>query len=253
MEYSIKKLSEMAGVSSRTLRYYDTIDLLKPKRINSSGYRIYGKNEVDRLQQILFFREFEIPLEEIKKYLDDQSFDNQVALAKHRQQLLAKRARIDQLLSTIDKTMRHNKGENDMTDKEKFMAFKQKQLQENEEKFGNEIREKYGKETVEKSNQQYANLTEEQYHQLQTLAEQIITNLKAAMETKNPEGEAAQAVAALHKEWLSFTWPSYSKEAHQGLAEMYVFDERFRKYYDGPAGEGAAQFLRDAIYHYTKD
>lgn len=89
MEYSIKKLAEMAGLTSRTLRYYDTIQLLKPKRINSSGYRIYGEEEINRLQQILFFREFEIPLEEIKNYLDDPDFDHTEALNQHRLQLLA--------------------------------------------------------------------------------------------------------------------------------------------------------------------
>lgn len=248
MEYSIKKLGELAGVSSRTLRYYDTIDLLKPKRINSSGYRIYGPVEVDRLQQILFFREFEIALEEIKKYLDDPEFNNTKALAEHRQQLLAKRERLDHLLATIDKTIKHTQGESEMTDKEKFEGFKQNQLDENETKYGTEIREKYGKDTIEKANKKFANLTEEQYSQLQTMAAQILTDLQVAMKTNDPSGEEAQAVAALHKEWLAFTWPSYSKEAHRGLAEMYVMDERFTKYYDEPAGEGAAQFLRDAIH-----
>ncbi|MGP6139177.1 MerR family transcriptional regulator [Jeotgalibaca sp. A127] len=247
MEYSIKKLGELAGVSSRTLRYYDTIGLLKPKRINSSGYRIYGQAEVDRLQQILFFREFEIPLEEIKSYLDDPEFKNSEALTNHRQQLLAKRERLDHLLKTIDKTIQHIKGESGMTDKEKFEGFKQKQLDENEQKYGNEIREKYGKDTIEKANKKFGNLSEDQYNQLQEMASQILNDLQAAMKTNDPSGEEAQAVAALHKEWLAFTWPSYSKEAHRGLADMYVVDERFKNYYDGPAGEGAAQFLRDAI------
>lgn len=253
MEYSIKKLGELAGVSSRTLRYYDTIALLKPKRINSSGYRIYGQAEVDRLQQILFFREFEIPLEEIKSYLDDPDFNNNEALADHRQQLLAKRERLDHLLATIDKTMQHIKGETEMTDKEKFQAFKQKQLEENEVKYGNEIREKYGKDTIEKANKKFANLNEDQYDKLQAMATQILTDLQIAMKTNDPSGEEAQAVAALHKEWLAFTWPSYSKEAHRGLADMYVMDERFTNYYDEPAGEGAAQFLRDAIHTFAAE
>lgn len=253
MEYTIKKLSQLAGVTSRTLRYYDKINLLKPKRINSSGYRIYGSQEVDRLQQILFFREFELPLEEIKNILDHPDYDTTAALKEHRQQLLAKREQLDHLLLTIDKTIAHERGEQKMTDKEKFEGFKKEQLAENEAKYGQEIREKYGEDTIKKANQKFHNLTEEEYEELQSMAQLIITDLKAAMETGDPASAEAQAVAALHKQWLAFTWPSYSKEAHRGLADMYVYDERFTKYYDEPAGVGAAQFLRDAIHAYTQD
>lgn len=253
MEYSIKKLGELAGISSRTLRYYDSIGLLKPKRINSSGYRIYGQEEVDRLQQILFFREFEIPLDEIKSYLDDSQFNPTEALIDHRKKLLARRERLDCLIATIDNTIQHKKGELNMTDREKFAGFKQKQLTDNEEKYGKEIREKYGEETVEKANKQFTNLTEDQYNQMEATAAKIIADLRTTMQAGNPGGAEAQAVAALHKEWLAFTWPSYSKAAHRGLADMYIWDERFTKYYDEQAGEGAAQFLREAIHIFAAE
>ncbi|AZP03870.1 MerR family transcriptional regulator [Jeotgalibaca ciconiae] len=252
MEYTIKKLSQLASVSSRTLRYYDSINLLKPKRVNSSGYRIYGEEEIERLQQILFFRELELPLEEIKNILDDDNFDSVTSLKNHRKQLLAKRQQLDQLLQTIDKTLASKKGTIKMTDKEKFEGFKQKQLAENEEKYGEEIRERYGKETVEKSNKKFANLTEKQYNEMQEMAADILEKLKNAMKTQDIAGEEAVEVVELHKKWLTYTWPSYSEEAQRGLSDMYVMDERFRKYYDGPAGSGAAQFLRDAIYDYTQ-
>lgn len=253
MEYTIKKLAEMAGVTSRTLRYYDTIDLLKPKRINSSGYRVYGVEEINRLQQILFFREFEIPLEEIKNYLDEPNFNHTLALNLHRRQLLARRDRLDQLLETLDTTMANLRGEITMTDNQKFKGFKQQQLSDNEAKYGQEIREKYGAETVQQANKKFSNLTEEQYDAMQTLADQILTELKDAMQSGDPANEKAQRLARHHKEWLSFTWPTYSKGAHRGLADMYVADERFTKYYDEPAGKGAAQFLRNAIYIFAAE
>ncbi len=76
MEYTVQKLGHLAGVSTRTLRYYDEIGILKPARINSSGYRIYGQAEVNRLQQILFYRELGMGLENIKKLVTSPSFDN---------------------------------------------------------------------------------------------------------------------------------------------------------------------------------
>lgn len=75
MEYTVQKLSRLAGVSARTLRYYDEIEILKPARINSSGYRIYTQEEVDRLQQILFYKELDVPLEKIREIITETSFD----------------------------------------------------------------------------------------------------------------------------------------------------------------------------------
>ena len=80
VEYSINKLSKLAGISTRTLRYYDEIGLISPKRINSNGYRVYGQKEVDLLQRILFFRELKMPLDEIKRIMQSKDFDDTVAL-----------------------------------------------------------------------------------------------------------------------------------------------------------------------------
>ncbi len=88
MEYTVQKLARLAGISPRTLRYYDEIGLLKPARINSSGYRIYGQEEVDRLQQILFYRELAVNLKDIRNILDSPSFNRTRALQDHRSKLL---------------------------------------------------------------------------------------------------------------------------------------------------------------------
>lgn len=91
MEYTVQKLGQLAGISTRTLRYYDEIGILKPARINSSGYRIYGQSEVDRLQQILFFRELGVSLESIKQVITAPTFDGVKALLEHREKLLEDR------------------------------------------------------------------------------------------------------------------------------------------------------------------
>ena len=100
MEYTVLKLAQMAGVSTRTLRYYDEIGILKPARINSSGYRIYGQLEVNRLQQILFYRELGVSLESIKEIVTAPSFDGARALQEHREKLLEKREQLDLLIVT---------------------------------------------------------------------------------------------------------------------------------------------------------
>ncbi|MGI6685217.1 MAG: MerR family transcriptional regulator [Bacillota bacterium] len=250
MEYTVQKLGSLAGVSTRTLRYYDEIGILKPARINSSGYRIYGQKEVDQLQQILFYRELGVSLEDIKKIVTAPAFDRMAALREHRKKLLEKRERLDLLIENVDKTIALSEGRIEMTDKEKFEGFKQRLIDENEKKYGEEIRNKYGEETVNQSNQKFKNMTQEQYQEMERLATEVIDTLNEAFKTGDPAGELAQKAADLHRQWLCFTWPSYSKEAHAGLAQMYVDDERFTAYYDKEQ-TGTAAFLRDAILIYT--
>ena len=250
MEYTIQKLASLAGVSTRTLRYYDEIGILKPARINSSGYRIYGHVEVNRLQQILFYRELGINLESIKEIVTSPSFDSAKALREHREKLLEKREQLNLLIANVDKTIAVTEGRMTMSNKEKFEGFKKKLVEDNEKKYGKEIREKYGKDTVEASNAKVMNMTEEQYEEVTALADQLHITLAEAFKTGDPAGEVAQKAADLHKQWLTYYWQEYSKEAHAGLAQMYVDDERFTAYYDKEQ-PGTAEFLRDAIHIYT--
>ncbi|WNR43142.1 MerR family transcriptional regulator [Paenibacillus roseipurpureus] len=250
MEYTVQHLGKLAGVSTRTLRYYDEIGLLTPARINSSGYRIYGQDEVDRLQHILFYRELGIPLEQINEIMMSPTFDGTRALKDHREQLLDKRRQLDALIANVEQTIAANEGRITMTDRAKFEGFKQKLIDENEAKYGKEIREKYGDEQVNKSNQRVKNMTQEQHDEVTRLAGEVTAALAEAFKLGDPASELAQKAADLHKQWLCFYWTEYSKEAHAGLAEMYVADERFKAYYDEKQ-PGTAEFLRDAIHIYT--
>jgi DNA-binding transcriptional MerR regulator len=250
MEYTIQKLASLAGVSTRTLRYYDEIGILKPARINSSGYRIYGQEEVNTLQQILFYRELGVGLDSIKEIVTAPTFDGAKALREHREKLLEKKEQLDLLIANVDKTIALTEGRITMSNKEKFEGFKKKMVEDNEKKYGKEIREKYGKENVDASNAKVMNMTEEQYQEVTALAEQLHTTLAEAFKTGDPAGELAQKTAHFHKQWLTYYWKEYSKEAHAGLAQMYVDDERFTSYYDKEQ-PGTAVFLRDAIHIYT--
>lgn len=250
MEYTVQKLGKLAGISTRTLRYYDEIGILKPARINSSGYRIYGQAEVDRLQQILFYRELGVSLNSIRDIVTAPSFDGANALREHREKLLEKRQQLDMLIANVEKTIAVTEGRIKMADNEKFEGFKQKIIDDNEKKYGEEIRKKYGNESIDKSNAKVKNMTQEQYAAVTDLEQQVKEALAHAFATGDPAGELAQRAADLHKQWLTFYWSEYSKEAHAGLAQMYVDDERFKAYYDKEQ-TGAAEFLRDAIRIYT--
>ena len=249
MEYTVNKLAQLSGVSSRTLRYYDQIGLLKPARINSSGYRIYGQKEVDLLQQILFYRELEVSLEEIIKIINQPTFNQTAALKNHYNNLKKKRARLDKIIATVEMTIASKEGGISMQDKQKFEGFKEKMIEDNEQKYGKEIRGKYGDETVDASNAKLRGMSQEDYQAMAVLGEEILSLLEKAYETGDPASDVAQELAAKHKEWLLYSWPNYSKEAHAGLAEMYVADERFTAYYDKNV-KGGTEFLRDAILIY---
>ncbi len=248
MEYTVNKLAGISGVSARTLRYYDEIDLLKPGKIRSNGYRIYGIAEVDKLQQILFYREMGVGLEEMKRLLSEPDYDQAKALKDHLENLIRKKDQIERLIETVHKTIRSMKGEIEMKDREKFEGFKQKLVDENEEKYGYEIRLKYGNKAVNASNAKVMNMNKEQYDEAEGLSDEINKTLVAAMASGDPAGELAQRACELHKKWLCMFWEEgmYTKEAHRNLGLMYVADDRFKTYYDSIA-DGCAEFLSNAL------
>ncbi len=250
MEYTVQKLARLAGISTRTLRYYDEIGILKPARINSSGYRIYGQAEVDKLQQIMFYRELGFELQTVKDILNAPAFNNAAALADHHEKLLMRKQQLELLIANVEKTMAMTKGRCIMSDKEKFEGFKQKLIDDNESKYGQEIRQKYGDKAVQASYQKVKNMTPEQYAASEKLTENLNETIRLAYADGDPGGQLAMQACELHKQWLMQYWQDYSKEAHLGLAQMYVDDERFTAYYDKIV-PGCAVFLRDAMKIYT--
>lgn len=251
MEYTIKNLARISGVSTRTLRYYDQIGLLCPARIAANDYRIYGKKEVDLLQQILFYRELGVSLKEIHQILNDPDFDKARALESHLSALLLRKKQIERLIDNVTKTIGSLKGECVMSDNEKFEGFKQKMIDDNEAAYGREIREKYGDDMVDDCYMKVKGMDEADWQRAQKLSAEINRTLGAAFEQGDPAGELARKACALHKEWLCMFWKErmYSKEAHRMLADGYVADARFTAYYDKIA-PGCTKFLRDAIYSY---
>ena len=251
MTYNIKEMSRLSGLTPRTLRYYDEIGLLKPAGLRESGYRYYDGEEVDRLQQILFYRELGFPLDEIRRVISSPGYNREAAIAAHLEAMKEKRDQMDVLILNLQKTLRALKGEQKMNDQEKFEGFKQQMIDKNEEDYGKEVREKYGEEVVEASNRKIKNMTRPQMDEAAKLSEQLNQAIGQALATKDPIGEAAMKACGLHKKWLEIYWPEgyYRPEAHKGLAAMYCQDHRFRAYYE-KIGPDCAVFLKEAIDHY---
>lgn len=247
MEYSIRELANLSGVTPRTLRWYDQIGLLKPSRVAESGYRFYGPAEVNRLQDILFYRALGVELAQIKTCLDDPAYDRMTVLRNHLSTLVQEQVRLEQLIQSVTDTIRAEERKEIMDDKKKFAAFKKQAIEQNETSYGAEIRSKYGDDQVDAANAAMMGLSPEQYEKWQDLGNELLQRLEEAVEAGFlAESTAGQEIAQLHRQWLSTPLPDYTPAKHRGIAQMYILDERFTAYYDKKV-PGCAQFLWDAI------
>ena len=252
MEYSIQQLSRLAGVTTRTLRWYDKIGLLKPSRTAESGYRYYGPEEVDRLQDILFYRALGVELAQIKECLDSPSFDRLTALRSHLTELEARQERLYSLIQAVKDTIHAEERNEIMTDEKKFEAFKQHTVEQYEQCFGSEARTLYGDEAVDAARSNMLNLTSEQYQEWTELNNEILQKLEQAVHAKlSPTSEEGKKIMQLHRRWLTISDNKYDAQKHKGLAELYVADQRFTAYYDRNLS-GCTQFLHDAIVYWAE-
>ena len=252
MEYTIQQLSNLAGVSARTLRWYDETGLLPPLRIGDNGYRIYGPKEVDRLQLILFYRAMGMELRRIGEMLDDPDFDRLAALRTHLSELEKQEAKLTLMIESVKETILSAERNEIMSDQEKFKAFKKGIVAENEEKYGKEARAKYGDEQVNAANANIMGLKEHEFERWSALDKEILDKLEQAVtEGLSPEGEIGKELTRLHLEWLSFTIKNCSPAQQKGIAQLYVCDERFTAYYDKKT-PGCAAFLTAAVSHWAK-
>jgi DNA-binding transcriptional MerR regulator len=151
--YSVKQLAELAGVSIRTLHFYDQIGLLKPEKTAENGYRYYGEKELLQLQQILFYRELDFKLGNIKLIMQKSDYDVRQALRTHGQLLKQKITRLEKLVNTVEKTLSYLKGETDMQEQEYYGGFSKEQ----QEKYEGEIRQKHGSAALDESKKRHKN------------------------------------------------------------------------------------------------
>ncbi|WP_145146135.1 MerR family transcriptional regulator [Paenibacillus xylanexedens] len=239
MAMKVKEVAELASISVRTLHHYDEIGLLTPDEVTSAGYRLYSDANLERLQQILFFKELDFSLKEIKNIITNPSFNPEEALNMHRLILLEKRQRLDQMIATIDRTVLHVRGEIKMTAKEQFEGFDFSQ-----NPYEQEARERWGDQAVDQANQKlHSKSTMEQ----KALSDQMNEIYKRLAALRHTDPASAETQAGI-QEWYTLLnrMGNYSPEAFRGLGQMYVDDERFTRNID-QFGDGLAVFMRDAM------
>ncbi|SFX64225.1 DNA-binding transcriptional regulator, MerR family [Thermoactinomyces sp. DSM 45891] len=235
----VKEVADLVGVSVRTLHHYDEIGLLIPDETTESGYRLYSNENLELLQQILFFKELGFSLQTIKEIVYSPTFDRQEALQMHHQTLVEKRNRLDKLIQTVEKTIQHNKGEIQMMTEERFEGF---DFRSNP--YEQEARERWGDEAVNRSNQKVAQMGPEIQKEMNDLYLHL-----ASIRHVSPDSEKAQSAIAKWYDMLQ-SFGDYTPEAFRSLGEMYVSDQRFTKSIDR-FGEGLAMFMRDAMGVYA--
>lgn len=246
----MKEVSELTGVSTRTLRYYDTISLLKPHHYTESGYRMYSSKELDRLQLILFYKSLQFSLEEIKGLLINGNTLSHLIMQRER--LIEQANHIDKLIKVIDSTISYQKGEIQMTEQQKFEAFKEEKLKDNEVLYGKELRDKYNEKSLNKSHAHYKHLSQESYDKAVDAERKMFELLMVMVnEDQDVSDSIGKEIFEYHKSWLEIMSGMYSTEYHRNMASLYVQDERFAQYYNDRV-EGSCVRLSETILHYTK-
>ncbi|NFL56502.1 MerR family transcriptional regulator [Clostridium botulinum] len=249
MHYKIKEVADMAGISVRMLHHYDKIGLLKPESVNAAGYRLYSDENLNRLQQILFFKELNFPLQEIKIILDSPNFNKKEALETHRQLLLEKKLRLEKIIQSVDKTINSMEGEFKMDKKEILNVFSMTEIEEHQRKYSEEVKEKYGNTSAYKeSNEKTSKYTKEDWSNIMKDWDIIYKKLANLMD-KNPDDEEIQESVHQLRGHISKNFYDCTPEIFRGLGELYVNDERFTANID-KYKIGLSKFLRKAINVY---
>ncbi len=244
--YTVKQFAKLAGVSVRTLHYYDELGLLVPESVGANGYRHYGEQSILKLQQILFYRELELSLEEIGDILGAPGFDVVEALHSHREALQGRVKRLERLLQTVDETIQQLKGNQTMNAKGLFAGFSE----EEQEKYAREAEQMYDPETVRASNRKWKAYSQDEKQRILAEGGAVITDMAKLMSKKASDPQVQAVVARWHKNLQHFWSPN--DEQLLGLADLYNDDPRFKANYEQVAA-GLAGFMREAIRVYVNN
>jgi len=239
-ELKINEVAKIANISIRTLHYYDQINLLKPLRINSSGYRIYDENSLKELKQILLLKEIGFNLDEIKHVINGKNWENKASFEIQKALLEKKRDRLNKLIRLVDDYI---KGEKIMS----FKEFSKREMNEIKEKYKEEVNEKWGE---SKAMQQFKDrkYSKEELTKVVNSTNQIFYSFSLINKTL-PESKEAQNLVGKLKEHFNTYYYDCDNALLKQLGDMYINDERYKKNLD-KYGEGTALFISKAINVY---
>lgn len=240
----INEVAKLTGVTVRTLHYYDEIGLLKPSEITEVGYRLYNNKALETLQQILFFRELDFSLKDIKEIMTDPHYDKSTILTEHKELLLQKRNRINDLIALVDNTL---KGECDMS----FKQFDMTEFEATKKKFADEVKQRWGNtDAYTESEEKTSNYDDAQWKILSSEGEVILQEF-GENRIIQPESKEAQALVMKWQNYITANFYNCTKEILSCLGLMYIGDQRFTKNID-KNGEGTAAFMSAAIEIYCR-
>ena len=242
--FTVKQLSKLAGVTPRTLHHYDTIGLLKPSRVGENGYRYYGEESLLSLQQILFYRELDLPLDEIRRIMGRRDFDLLPALQSHKTELAKRIERLERLVQTVDDTISHLKGKTNMSKKQLFAAF----TEEEEKKYAAEAEQMYDPATVKESQRKWKSYTVADKQRIGEEGNQVYADMVDAI-PKGADSPEAQASVERWRKHMDYFWTP-NLEQLIGLTELYNEDSRFKANFDKLAPQ-MAEFFREAVRYYV--
>jgi DNA-binding transcriptional MerR regulator len=243
MTYTIKKIADLAGVTTRTIRYYDEIGLLQPASTGENGYRYYDHTSLLRLQQILFFRELDVPLKDIRLIMNHPRFDLLEALEDHRKSLQERAKRLDKLIETVGKTIDNIKGDNHMTDKAYFEGFDETQYED-------EARERWGHTPqYAESQRKWKSYTQDEKEAIKAEGGEITLRMVGQDPNASPNDPGIQAAIGDYYAYLNKYFYTCEVSFLRNLADMWVADPRFAINYER-IREGGAHFVRDAVHLY---
>jgi DNA-binding transcriptional MerR regulator len=242
--YTVKQLSTLAGVTPRTLRHYDQINLLKPESVGENGYRYYGEQSLLRLQQILFYRELGLGLEPIREMMDRPGFQVIDALEGHRESLQGRIRRLERLIQTVEETIQHLKGENFMSAKGFFEGFSE----EEQEEYARQAEQMYDPETVRESNRKWKSYSAEKKQAILDEGKQVYLDMIAAM-PKGADSPEAQACVERWQKHMDYFWTP-NLDQLLGLATMYGQSPDFKANFD-QLHPALADFMREAVTVYV--
>ena len=243
--FTVKQLSKMAGITRRTLQYYDEIGLLKPSEVGDNGYRYYGEESLLRLQQILLYRELGMPLENIKKIIGRRDFDALSALESHREELLKRIAQLELLITTVDDTILHLKGQKEMSKKQFFEGFSDEQQAEYEK----EAMRMYDPAVVKASNQKWRSYSSDEKQRIGDEGNAVYESILLAM-PKGASSPEAQAGVERWRHHMEYFWTPNDDQL-LGLVDLYNVDPRFKANFD-EIDPNLAEFMRQAVKVYVK-
>ena len=250
--YTVKEVAKLSGVTVRTLHHYDQVGLLKPAQVGENGYRYYGREELLRLQQILFHRELELPLEAIADVLDRPGFDRLAALKRQRQALSEKASRYRKLIHTLDQTLAALEGETQMKDKDLYKGF----APEKQDEYEAELIDRFGEQaraSIEASKKALKNWSKADWERSgREYAEVEAAMGKALADGLPADSEPVRALIRRHHAWIGLMWNrTASAEAYAGLGQMYTDHPDFRARYEA-VQPGLAEYLAGAMRSFAE-